>query len=91
MNKAILSPYEGIQKKIRDGECVILDGAIATELQRQGARDFRLSDSDHWGFEALQHAPKSVSDVHKSYVDVGCDIITTNTYGIEWKISPRCY
>ena len=82
MNQTILSPYEKIRAKIKDGECVILDGAIATELQRQGARDFRLSDSDHWGFEALQNAPKSVSDVHKSYVEVGCDIITTNTYGI---------
>ncbi len=82
MNQEIESPYERIQKKIREDECVVLDGAIATELQRQGARDFRLSDSDHWGFEALQHAPQSVSDVHKSYVDVGCDIITTNTYGI---------
>ncbi len=82
MNQEIQSPYERIQKKIKQNECVILDGAIATELQRQGARDFRLSDSDHWGFEALQHAPLSVSAVHKSYAEVGCDIITTNTYGI---------
>lgn len=82
MNEAVMSPYERIQAKIKAGECVVLDGAIATELQRQGARDFRLTDSDHWGFEALHHAAQSVNDVHKSYVEVGCDIITTNSYGI---------
>jgi S-methylmethionine-dependent homocysteine/selenocysteine methylase/SAM-dependent methyltransferase len=82
MKQEIQSPYERILKKFERDECVILDGAIATELQRQGARDFRLSDTDHWGFEALQHAPLSVSAVHKSYIEVGCDVITTNTYGI---------
>ncbi len=82
MSQVVLTPYEKIQAKIKSGECAVLDGAIATELQRQGARNFRLTDSDHWGFEAIQHAAQSVTEVHRSYVEVGCDIITTNTYGI---------
>ena len=75
-------PYAYIQKKLQRDDCVILDGAIATELQLLGARDFQLSDSDHWGFEALHHAADIVSEVHRRYLAAGCDIITTNTYGI---------
>ena len=79
---AVSTPYTHIQQKIQREECVVLDGAIATELQALGARDFQLSDSDHWGFEALHHSPDTVSEVHKSYIAAGCDIVTTNTYGI---------
>ncbi len=79
---AVSPPYTHIQQKIQREECVVLDGAIATELQALGARDFQLSDSDHWGFEALHHSPDTVFEVHKSYVAAGCDIVTTNTYGI---------
>jgi len=74
--------YSRIQQKFKDDECVILDGANATELQRQGAAGFHLSDAAHWGFDSLDLAPKSVQAVHKSYLDAGADIITTNTYSV---------
>ncbi len=77
-----LSAYDRISKKMQRGDCVVLDGAIATELQALGARDFRLTDSDHWGFEALHHLPHLVSEVHRRYVAAGCDVLTTNTYGL---------
>ena len=79
---AISAPYTHIQQKLQSEECVVLDGDIATELQALGARYFQLSDSDHWGFEALHHAPDTVFEVHKRYIAAGCDIVTTNTYGI---------
>ena len=82
MDIAISPGYQHILDKFQRQECVLLDGAIATELQSRGARDFRLSDSDHWGFEALQNMPQAVTEVHQSYLDVGCDIVTTNTYGV---------
>lgn len=78
----LIKPYQIIHDKLQRNETVVLDGAIATELQMRGARDFKLTDSDHWGFEALHHAPDSVLAVHKSYLDAGCDLVTTNTYGI---------
>ncbi len=78
----ISAPYTHIQQKLQREECVVLDGAIATELQALGARDFQLSDSKHWGFEALHHSPDTVFEVHKRYIAAGCDIVTTNTYGI---------
>lgn len=78
----VISPYSRISKKIGRGECVILDGANATELQKQGVRDYRLSDSTHWGFDAMVRAPQAVQTIHKNYLDAGADIITTNTYAI---------
>ncbi|MEM7277605.1 MAG: homocysteine S-methyltransferase family protein [Pseudomonadota bacterium] len=74
--------YQHLQAKLANDECLVLDGAVATELQALGARDFQLSDADHWGFEALHFAPESVAEVHGNYVAAGCDVITTNTYGI---------
>ena len=74
--------YSSILDHFRRDECVILDGAIATELQRSGASNFELSDDTHWGFDALHMAPKSVQDVHQKYLDAGAEVLTTNTYSI---------
>ena len=71
-----------IRQRIADDECVILDGAIATELQRLGAQGFRLSDDAHWGFDALHNSPAAVLDVHAAYLAAGAEILTTNTYAV---------
>jgi len=71
-----------IEKRIAADECVILDGAIATELQRRGAHGFQLSDDAHWGFDALHESPAAVAQVHRAYLAAGADILTTNTYSI---------
>ena len=35
-----------------------------------------------WGLTALLDAPDDVARVHRSYIDVGCDVICTNTWGL---------
>jgi S-methylmethionine-dependent homocysteine/selenocysteine methylase len=82
MNQSPDAAYERLQQKITRQECVVLDGGIGTELQRQGVRDFRLSDTSHWGFEAIDEAPDAVTNMHRRYVEAGCDVVTTNTYAI---------
>lgn len=74
--------YQTVVDKFTRKQCVILDGGIGTELQRQGVREFRLSDTSHWGFDAVSTAPQAVGNVHRRYVDAGCDVVTTNTYAI---------
>ncbi len=74
--------YPRVQEKIERDECVILDGAIATELQRHEVQGFKLSDDNHWGFDALHRSPDTVRDVHRQYLTSGADILTTNTYSI---------
>jgi S-methylmethionine-dependent homocysteine/selenocysteine methylase/SAM-dependent methyltransferase len=81
---ARVSPaYHRIQELLAAQECVILDGAVATELQRLGAlRGDRRPDTELWGTWALYRAPQSVREVHRSYAAVGCDVISTDTWSI---------
>ena len=36
--------YQRIQRLTAEDQCVILDGGVATELQRTGLREYRVSD-----------------------------------------------
>ena len=44
-----LAGYSHIKNLIENDQCVILDGAIATELQRSGIRGWGLKEDIHWG------------------------------------------
>ena len=69
--------YERVESLIAQDAPVILDGANATELGRE-AGALRDADRGLWGTSA----PYAVLDVHRSYVDAGCDVISTNTWAI---------
>jgi S-methylmethionine-dependent homocysteine/selenocysteine methylase/SAM-dependent methyltransferase len=74
------SAYAGILEMIAAEECVILDGGVATELQR-----FRTGvspDPQLWGTWALYRAPQAVLDVHRRYAETGCHVVSTNTWAI---------
>jgi S-methylmethionine-dependent homocysteine/selenocysteine methylase/SAM-dependent methyltransferase len=60
---------------------VILDGGVATELQRLAPAG-QKPDPELWGTWALYQAPTSVAEIHRRYVDVGCDVISTDTWSI---------
>ncbi|HEU4450272.1 MAG TPA: homocysteine S-methyltransferase family protein [Gaiellaceae bacterium] len=78
-----LSPaYERVDRLIADDVAVILDGGNATELGREHAGQLRDADRGLWGTGALYDVPYSVLDVHRRYVDAGCDVISTNTWAI---------
>jgi S-methylmethionine-dependent homocysteine/selenocysteine methylase/SAM-dependent methyltransferase len=76
--------YRRIESLVATERCVILDGAVATELERQYPlhAEGRDPDRELWGTWALYRAPESVMQVHRRYVDVGCDVVTTNTWSI---------
>ncbi len=75
--------YQRLQGLLDADRCVILDGGIATELQRQRpTSDNTGLDRQLWGTWALYRAPHAVLDVHKTYVAAGCDVISTNTWSI---------
>lgn len=74
--------YQRVQQLLADDRCVILDGGIATELQRLGLKDFRLSDKQLWGTWGLYNAPRATLEVHRRYIDAGCNIISTDTWAI---------
>jgi homocysteine S-methyltransferase len=55
---------------------VVLDGGLATELERFGAN----LDDPLWSTKILVESPELVSQVHENYVLSGADIITSCSY-----------
>src|SRR4051795_9087414 len=70
--------YGAVRSALAEQRCVVLDGAIATELPHGHAQDHERL----WGIEGLASAPDEVLHVHRSYVDAGVDVITTNTWAL---------
>ncbi len=65
---------------------VVFDGGIGTEIYKRGVYINQCFD------ELNLSAPKLIKEIHKSYVDSGADVITTNTFGgNEKKLSPHGY
>jgi S-methylmethionine-dependent homocysteine/selenocysteine methylase/SAM-dependent methyltransferase len=73
--------YARLMHMIATDRPVILDGANGTELIDVSGE--RPEVEEHlWGLTAIVDAPAHVKTVHRSYVDVGCDLVTTNTWGL---------
>ena len=85
--------YRHLEALIVGERCLILDGGVATELQRLTEVDGRAPDPELWGTWALYQAPRAVAEVHGRYVDIGCDVISTDTWSIlstsEAELRPR--
>ena len=75
---------EDLQQRLSSGELIVIDGGIGTELQARGV----AMDAGTWcGAANLDRG--AVQAVHESYIDVGVDLITTNTFStnraaLEW-------
>lgn len=65
-----------LQSILRTHPFVILDGALATELERQGAD---LNDP-LWSAKILLEAPERIKQVHLDYFAAGADCATTASY-----------
>jgi S-methylmethionine-dependent homocysteine/selenocysteine methylase/SAM-dependent methyltransferase len=72
--------YEHVQELLAGDRCVVLDGGVATELQRY--RPDGPSADDLWGTWALYRAPQAVLEVHRAYALTGCHVISTDTWSI---------
>jgi homocysteine S-methyltransferase len=75
--------YSRVEQLIAREQCVILDGGIATELEGLDTPGYKLTDDSMWGSWALLNAPEAVMRVHRAYAEVGCDIVSTDTWGIQ--------
>jgi len=64
---------------------VVLDGALATELERRGAK---LQDP-LWSAKYLIEEPQLIKAVHRDYFDAGADVATTATYQASFEAFAR--
>lgn len=65
-----------IQTILNDHPLVVLDGALATELERRGAN---LKDP-LWSAKILLEQPELIKQVHLDYFRAGADCATTSSY-----------
>jgi homocysteine S-methyltransferase len=56
----------------------VLDGAMATELERKG---FDL-DGPLWSAHVLESSPQAISAVHRDYLEAGADCLLTASYQV---------
>ncbi len=61
---------------LRGHGVVVLDGGLATELERRGAR----LDDALWSAGVLLDRPALIAEVHADYVRAGADVLTTASY-----------
>jgi S-methylmethionine-dependent homocysteine/selenocysteine methylase/SAM-dependent methyltransferase len=73
--------YARVAQLIATDRCVILDGATGSELIDVVGTRPEL-DEQLWGAAAILDAPAQVQSLHRRYVDVGADIVTTDTWGL---------
>jgi enediyne biosynthesis protein CalE2 len=70
--------YEAIQKRLKAGEPVLLDGGVGTELVRRGVR---------WRKHGLLTDAAAVEQLHADYLAAGADVLRTDTF----QLNPRIY
>ena len=71
-----MATYDQLKQRLDNGEVVILDGAIGTELQRMGVP----MEQNAWCAVAMETHPHTVRQLHEDYIRAGAEIITTNTF-----------
>ena len=72
----MMSRYEKMIKRIRSGDCILIDGATGTETQRRGVPQLENA----WnGGGPLSH-PDIVRQVHIDYLEIGAEIIISDSF-----------
>jgi 5-methyltetrahydrofolate--homocysteine methyltransferase len=60
---------------------LVFDGAMGTSIQR-----LQLNSDDFWGKDGCNELlvlsnPNSIKSIHASFLEAGCDVIETDTFG----------
>ncbi|MDQ6784205.1 MAG: methionine synthase [Actinomycetota bacterium] len=69
---------------------VIIDGAVGTNVQLRhlGADDFGGHALEGCNEILVETRPDVVADIHRSFFDVGCDVVETNSFGsLPWVLA----
>ncbi len=68
--------YDELKRRLDNGEVIILDGAVGTQLQSMGVPMHPVG----WCGPANDSHPATVALMHERYIKAGADVITTNTF-----------
>ena len=70
--------YSDLKDRLDEGDVIILDGAVGTQLQAMGVPMHPVG----WCGPANDTHPATVALMHERYIKAGADVITTNTWAI---------
>ena len=65
------------RRKINEGQLLLIDGGMGTELQRRGVR----MDDVAWSGAAVLTDEEILRKIHIDYIEAGAEVIITNTFG----------
>jgi homocysteine S-methyltransferase len=71
-----MTPYEQLERRLSQGQVIVLDGAMGTELEARGAP---MDDAAWCGLVNLRD-PSLVRAVHEDHIRAGADVVITNTF-----------
>lgn len=74
-----------IRLRLRQPRPVLLDGALGTELERQGLG----LDPPLWSARPLFDFPDEIRRIHQSYAEAGSEILTANTFRTQFRTLAR--
>ena len=66
---------KNIIDSLKEGRILVSDGAMGTSLQALGLESGNTPEE--WNISR----PDAVRSVHQCFIDAGCDMIITNTFG----------
>ena len=66
-----------LRKKIEEGQLLLIDGGMGTELQRRGVP----MDETSWSGKAALTHEETLLEIHVDYIHAGAEVIITNTFG----------
>ena len=72
--------YNKLLKRINAGECILIDGATGTEIERRGVPQL---DNAWNGGGALSH-PEVLRSVHEDYLRLGAEVIISNNFATHY-------
>ncbi|HAR42339.1 MAG TPA: methionine synthase [Bdellovibrionales bacterium] len=78
---------------------LVLDGAMGTALQSKGLgpQDFGGPSYEGCNENLVLTRPEIIQSIHAAYLEAGCDIVETNTFGAtplvlgEYELSTKCH
>ena len=68
--------YSRLRERLEQGQVVIMDGGMGTELEKRGVP----MNMAAWSAMAMETHPDVVRQTHKDYIDAGADVIIANTF-----------
>ena len=75
-----MSRYRQLMQRIHAGECILIDGATGTEIERRGVPQL----NNAWnGGGALSH-PEVLRAVHEEYIRLGAEIVISNNFATHY-------